>query len=149
MAEDKQYEIKVQYSNDTDCVIISRGSEIRKSKNIIRYVAEIYPDRNIKRILSRSIGTKRWELNWDKTYDEWRRMGIRVEAINDPGYEDYTGYGNRSDGKINRFYLGVSTGWMPIYLEILNSNSSGGSGLMWDNRILNPLPNARNLHKRY
>ena len=53
----------------------------------------------------------------------------RVEATNAEGYEDLTGYGARTNGRKNRFYIGRSTGWIPCYLEILQKNSTGGSQL--------------------
>lgn len=37
--------------------------------------------------------------------------------------------GCKTDGKRVRCYVGKSTGWKPIYLMILNRNSSGGIGL--------------------
>lgn len=43
--------------------------------------------------------------------------GKRVEVV--------TSYGERE-----RFYVGKSTGWMPIHLQIARRNSSGGPGVV-------------------
>jgi hypothetical protein len=39
----------------------------------------------------------------------------RVEVTNKKGLEDYSGYGSRSEGRKNRFWVGRSTGRKPIY----------------------------------
>ncbi len=134
MSEDKQYEIDVLFSDRSTEIFLIRGSTIRKKKNVIEYVQSICDGRIFNKILTRELGRERWELNFRSDFESWKNSGYRIEAENDPGYEDYTGYGNRTEGKQNRFYIGRSTGWIPIYLEILKSNSHGGSGLMWEHR---------------
>jgi len=134
MKKDKQYQIDVTYNDGTSEVYLARGSTIRESKNVIEYVKKICDGRAFLKIYTRKLGGKRWELNYNAVYEHWMNSGYRIEAENDPGYEDYTGYGNRTEGKRNRFYIGRSTGWIPIYLEILKSNSHGGGGLMWEHR---------------
>ena len=52
----------------------------------------------------------------------------------DPRLNPYYQSGERieithPDGEKTRCYVGRSTGWKPIYLEILKSNSSGGGSL--------------------
>jgi len=58
----------------------------------------------------------------------------------DPRFARYYKSGERvkieyADGEVTRCYIGKSTGWRPIYLEILKSNSSGGSSLYTDNIV--------------
>ena len=58
----------------------------------------------------------------------------------DPRFSRYHKSGERvkieyADGTTTRCYIGKSTGWKPIYLEILKSNSSGGSSLYTDNIV--------------
>ena len=54
----------------------------------------------------------------------------RVEITWKKGFEDYTGYGNRTEGRKQRCRIGKSTGWKPIYLAILSSKSVGGSAIL-------------------
>ena len=54
----------------------------------------------------------------------------RVEVVWKKGYEDFTGYGSRTDGKKARFWVGRSTGWKPIYLMILTRRSLGGAAIL-------------------
>jgi hypothetical protein len=65
----------------------------------------------------------------DPRFTPYCETGERVEVTYKKGWEDYTGYGNRTNGLKARFYVGKSTGWKPIYLTILKSNSSGGAGI--------------------
>ena len=50
----------------------------------------------------------------------------RIEITWKKGYEDYTGYGNKTNGQKQRCRIGKSTGWKPVYLQILTSRSLGG-----------------------
>ena len=65
----------------------------------------------------------------DKRYEEFYERGERVEVELEEGWEMLMGYGCLTDGKRLRFYVGRSTGVRPIYLMILNRNSSGGCGV--------------------
>ncbi|MDD5355694.1 MAG: hypothetical protein PHY56_04115 [Candidatus Omnitrophica bacterium] len=56
--------------------------------------------------------------------------GLRVEVTWKKGYENYGGYGSRTNGQKARFRVGKSTGWKPIYLMLLKSNSLGGSAIL-------------------
>lgn len=67
--------------------------------------------------------------NLDSRFDYAFKNNLRVEVTWKEGYEDYTGYGSRTNGKKGRFYVGRSTGWKPIYLMILKSNSTGGEAI--------------------
>lgn len=66
----------------------------------------------------------------DTRFTPYYESGERVEVTWKPGFEDYTGYGCRTDGKKARFYVGRSTGWKPIYLMILKRDSSGGPAIL-------------------
>ena len=65
----------------------------------------------------------------DTRFDYAYKHNLRVEVTNKEGWENYTGYGSRTEGRKNRFYVGKSTGWKPVYLMILNKNSIGGSAI--------------------
>lgn len=66
----------------------------------------------------------------DKRFEEAFKSGQRVEVTWKKGYEDYSGYGRRTDGKKARFYIGRSTGWKPVYLQIYSKRSIGGPAIM-------------------
>jgi len=54
----------------------------------------------------------------------------RIEVTWKRGYEDYSGYGARTNGKKARFKVGKSTGWKPVYLMLLRSDSLGGTAIL-------------------
>jgi len=66
----------------------------------------------------------------DSRFTRFYDADERVEVVWKDGYEDYTGYGCRTDGKKARFYVGKSTGWKPVYLQILQKNSTGGAAIL-------------------
>ena len=66
----------------------------------------------------------------DERFTRYHDTGERVEVEWKKGFEDFTGYGCRTEGKKARFYVGKSTGRKPIYLQILRKNSSGGSAIL-------------------
>lgn len=66
----------------------------------------------------------------DKRFIPFFLRGERVEVILKEGYELNMGHGCRTEGRAIRFYVGVSTGWRPIFLMVLNRNSNGGMGIM-------------------
>jgi len=143
----KKYKVKILFKDGTDTQLNCTEGEIRQFKNVNEYVWNITNKKSlIRKIEVKGDGNNRANLTFDDTFEQWMDNGVRVEAQNDPGFEDYTGYGNRTDGKVNRFYLGKSTGWIPIYLEILKSNSSGGGGLMHTNRKFKPLYHLNSRH---
>lgn len=66
----------------------------------------------------------------DERFTKYYNSGQRVEVEWLEGYEDFTGYGSRTDGKKARFYVGKSTGWKPIYLQIYRRDSMGGQAIL-------------------
>lgn len=54
----------------------------------------------------------------DKRFEKYYDSRERVEVTWKPGYEDYTGYGTRTEGRKARFYVGKSTGWVPIFIQL-------------------------------
>lgn len=56
--------------------------------------------------------------------------GIRVEVTWKKGFEDFTGYGSRTEGRKARFWIGKSMGWVPVYLQILTRRSTGGAAIL-------------------
>ena len=57
------------------------------------------------------------ESKLDERFTPYYLSGERVEVIEE-------------DGRKKRFYVGKSTGWKPIYLEIKRKDSSGGEGIL-------------------
>ena len=57
------------------------------------------------------------ESGLDERFTRYYLSGERVEVTEE-------------DGNKKRFYVGKSTGWKPIYLEILRRDSSGGAGIL-------------------
>ena len=138
--------IKITFWIGNHKYIQATTAKIKKAGNVIKYVMLRYSQYNVHMIETRREGYndpdyKYWELHYDSNFENWKNDKVRVEATNESGYEDYTGYGNYTDGKKNRFYLGRSTGWLPVYLEILKSNSMGGGSLFLKNRTFKPLYN--------
>lgn len=70
------------------------------------------------------------ESNLDKRFTKYYESGERVEVVYEKGYEDFSGYAARNNGLTQRFYVGKSTGWQPIYLVIHRRDSIGGGAIM-------------------
>jgi len=66
----------------------------------------------------------------DPRLTPYYNSGERVEVTWKPGLEDFTGYGCRTNGRKARFYVGRSTGWKPVYLQLLQRNSTGGAAIL-------------------
>ena len=66
----------------------------------------------------------------DARFEPYYDSQERVEVEWKEGYEDFTGYGAQTEGKKARFYVGKSTGWKPIFLQILRRNSLGGTAIL-------------------
>lgn len=73
--------------------------------------------------------TKRDFSDLDQRFTPYFESGERVEVVWKEGFEDWTGYGCRTEGKKARFYVGRSTGWKPIYLMIQRKDSTGGPAI--------------------
>jgi hypothetical protein len=66
----------------------------------------------------------------DERFTRYYLSGERVEVEWKDGFEDYSGYGCLTNGKKARFYVGKSTGWKPVYLQILRKNYIGGQAIL-------------------
>jgi len=66
----------------------------------------------------------------DERFTPYYNSNERVEVVWKEGYEDYTGFGLKTEGRVGRFYVGRSTGCRPIYIMLLKRNSSGGAGIL-------------------
>lgn len=62
----------------------------------------------------------------DTRFEPYYDNGQRVEVEWKAEYEDFTGYGCRTEGRRARFYVGKSTGWRPVFIMLQNINSRGG-----------------------
>lgn len=135
------YKIKIIFNNGNYRYIQANRSKLIKSGNVEKYVRSkgIADFQRIEVFSKNSSGGTFKEITFDQTFESWRRLNKRIEAINAPGWEDLTGYGSITDGRKNRFYIGKSTGFVPIYLEILKSNSYGGAALSTKNRTFRTL----------
>lgn len=134
----QSYKIKVTLENNSIKWLQRTAKKIKAEKNVNNYIFSRFS--GVKKIEVRcyNSNTDRYytNLTYNSVFEQWLKSHARVEAINDSGYEDLTGYGAKTSGKINHFYLGRSTGWIPIYLEILQNNSSGGGALRHEHRKL-------------
>lgn len=65
-------------------------------------------------VLEREVRTIKDTSELDPRFTDYYRTGQRVEVTYD-------------DGTTERFYVGKSTGWRPVYLKIHNTRSLGGS----------------------
>ena len=66
----------------------------------------------------------------DARFESYFDSKQRVEVTWKRGFEDFTGYGCRTDGKKARFYVGISSGWKPIFIQIYSRASMGGSAIL-------------------
>ena len=66
----------------------------------------------------------------DERFTKYYESKQRIEVEWKDGFEDYSGYGCRTEGKKARFTVGKSTGWKPIYLAILTKRSLGGGSIL-------------------
>ena len=66
----------------------------------------------------------------DNRFEKYYYNKERVEVTWKKGLEDFSGYGAKTNGRKARFYVGRSTGWKPIYLQIYNRVSIGGAGIL-------------------
>jgi len=127
------YKIEIIFRDNSKKVIQATQRKIQADKTVINYVFGRFSKNTIKCIKTRCYNETRenyyWTLNYSLFFEYAKERHFRVEAINKPGHEDITGYGNRTNGIKNRFYIGRSTGWIPIYLEILTNRSFGCSSL--------------------
>ena len=128
----KTNKIKVTFFGGYIHWMQATDKKIKKAGNVNKYV--FLKLRNVHKIETRKTGRcdpkyRYFELHYHSDYENWKNDGVRVETTNPSGHEDFTGYGNRTNGMKNRFYIGRSTGWLPIYLEILKSNSHGGGAM--------------------
>jgi hypothetical protein len=65
----------------------------------------------------------------DVRFKKFFESGERVEVSWKPGFEDYSGYGQRTNGRKSRFWVGRSNGVKPVYLMILTKRSLGGESI--------------------
>uniref|UniRef100_A0A6H2A5D1 Uncharacterized protein n=1 Tax=viral metagenome TaxID=1070528 RepID=A0A6H2A5D1_9ZZZZ len=76
-------------------------------------------------------GRKTWYETEQKCHCSYPKKDL------DPRFTPFYERGERieveyEDGTKSRFYVGKSTGWKPVYLEIKKSNSSGGDVIYTD-----------------
>lgn len=137
----KSYKIKISFQGGSYKYIQATQKKIQSKGNVLHYIFSRFPKSTVKEIKTRCFNETGknyyWCLNYKPFFEIAKEQHLRVDAINAPKYEDYTGYGSRTDGRKNRFYIGRSTGWIPIYLEILTARSSGGRSLFTHKRVFN------------
>ena len=137
------YKTLIKYNDNKKIMRKISKHDAQKHGNILRFIGNLS---NIDYILvfcespvKKSNGDKRFyaELVYSRRFEAWKQNNERIERTNKPGYEYYSGYGCMNDGKKNRFYIGKSTGWIPIYIELLRKDSTGGTSLFWKNHLNN------------
>ena len=126
----KTNRIKITFHDGKYKYIQATNKKLINEKNVVKYVFNRYTNiKKIETLREGHNGHKYKELNYFTRFEQWKDRRARIEATNPKGWEDFTGYGSRTNGLKNRFYLGKSTGFIPIYLEILKNNSYGGGAL--------------------
>ena len=118
------YKIKVTFFNGSSYKFQRTAEKIQKMNNVNNLVFNKFKIEDIKKIevYCWNENTKKFyiDLTYDHTLENWRKNHCRIERI--------------SDGMKERFYLGRSTGWIPIYLEIKRNDSTGG-GSLWNKNL--------------
>jgi hypothetical protein len=133
------YKIEIEFEDKTSAEFYATKSEIQlHHTNVVDYAHSLVEDPNqILNIIVYNNNVK--HICYNKTIDKWRVTGQRIEVVNETGHEDYTGYGARTSGTKNRFYIGRSTGIIPTYVELLTKNSNGGKAMSLYHRKYHPL----------
>jgi hypothetical protein len=106
--------------------IVSTGKLIEFIKNLL----SSYKEGVMIRKTHDSAGNLMDYSDIDDRFEPYYDSGERVEVTWKDGFEDYSGYGARTEGKKARFYVGISSGWKPVFLQIYSRRSIGGFSIM-------------------
>jgi len=123
----RKYDIRVSYLNGAHIRYNLAEEFIRSAGNVNTFFKEEFM--GIKRITVKSPDRAGVDITYDCEIEKFNQSGERVEICWKKGWEDWAGYGQRTNGRVARGYIGKSTGWIPIYLLLLKSNSYGGRSL--------------------
>jgi hypothetical protein len=133
----KKYYTEITDINNNKKVEYITEEQAKKYGNIIEYIKNslvlnfnIIQEVKIKQKNYNNIKGFHWNIVYNKKLEGYKNNKNRIEIQWKKGYEDFSGYGNRTEGKKQRCYIGKSSGWIPIYLTILTSRSFGGSALL-------------------
>ena len=101
-------------------------------KKIQDNILKIFGESKVKRIEVLLWNDYTGKFYKSLTYDSKLEMlrGKYLQVENKKGCGDYSNYGARTNGRFQRFYLGKSTGWIPCYITVWKSNSTGGGAFM-------------------
>lgn len=105
---------------------VSKEEILESGKNVIDYVRKHIASLEMVKQITHITDNGYESLVYDRDLEKYRESRKRVEITWKPGYENYTGYGSRSEGMKARGRISRSTGWIPVYLLILTSRSLGG-----------------------
>jgi len=115
----RSYKIKVSFFNGNVYKFQRTAKKIIKQVNVNNLVFNRFPKEQIRQIevycFNENTGKYYINLTYNYNLENWKNNHWRVER--------------NTDGIKERFYLGRSTGWIPIYLEIKTNRSTGGSAL--------------------
>ena len=121
----KSYKIKVTFFNGSIYRFQRTAKKIQKMVNINNLVFNVFKKEDISKIevFIWNKNTEKFykELTYDSTIEHWKLRHYRIERKESDGYKE-------------RFYIGRSTGWIPIYLEIKRNDSTGGTAL-WNKNL--------------
>ena len=82
--------------------------------------------------MSYTITQERRDLSQlDERFAPFFNSGERVEVVWKEGYELNMLY-SRGNGRYSRFFVGQSTGRMPVYIMLARRDSSGGMAILSD-----------------
>jgi len=121
----KEYKAIISKLNGNQLEFWATEEECKRNKNISNLIFKEYDRNEIDKIdvemFNQYTNDNFYERTYDKTLERLRDNNNRVEITYN--------FGGQSEEKI-RCYIGKSTGWIPCYLEIKKSNSTGGGGLL-------------------
>ena len=120
----KEYKALISKFNGEQLEFVATEEEAKRYKNISNLIFKEYDKSEIKKIdvALWNDYTKKYfnEVTYDSYLEQLKDNNNRVEITYNFGDEEET----------SRCYIGKSTGWIPCYLEIKKSNSTGGGGLL-------------------
>jgi hypothetical protein len=121
----KNYETSITMKDGSIKKLTVTEQQAKQKKNIQNFVFTLYNQNDIKKIDVKMYNdyTKNYynETTYDQQLETLKSRFNRVELT----YK----FDSETEEK-TRCYIGKSTGWIPIYLEIKRKDSTGGSGLL-------------------
>lgn len=121
----KNYNTTITMKDGKKINIKVTEDQAKTNKNIQNYIFNLYNKNDIE-----SIDVALWNEYTKKFYNE-RTYNSKLENLKEVRNRvEITYTFDSGESEKIRCYVGKSMGWIPCYLEIKKSNSSGGGGLL-------------------